>query len=1018
MKLQFEPKLAFQLQAIEAVCDVFEGQESKPSAFTVLRSKGGEQLSLGERAEASGSLGVGNRLSLLEEELLANLRKVQLRHGLPPTEAVDLGDLNLTVEMETGTGKTYVYLRTVYELNKAYGFTKFIVVVPSIAIKEGVAKSLEIMRDHFAELYGNPSFNWFVYDSSNLGQVRGFATSPHIEVMVATIQALHKTDQRLFHQPNDKLGGAKPIELIQQVRPIVIVDEPQSVDGGDQGAGREALREMQPLCTLRYSATHVNKHNMVYRLDAVDAYERRLVKGIEVASAQVDGAHDLPFVRLVEVCRKGKSNIYARLELDCAGGPDGVTRVVRNVHDNDDLEQVTRRSVYSDVRVGEIVKKGRNDKRMLLHVPGDSLWLNEGEAHGDVPIEALQRLMIRRTIRQHLDRELTLRPRGIKVLSLFFVEKVQHYRSYDEDGQPVKGKFATMFEEEYAAAAKLDRYSDLFGSVDLAAVDQVHDGYFSIDKQRKWVDTYEGNQGGRAAAEAAYNLIMKDKEKLLSLDTPLKFIFSHSALKEGWDNPNVFQICSLREMSSERQRRQSIGRGLRLCVNQDGRRVREDGVNRLTVIATESVAQFAAKLQEEMEKETGIKFGVVEKHTFASIPVMGADGEPTALGVEQSETLWTWLKSQGYIDRKGKVQEKLARELQDNTFKVPEAFQEQQPVIAQLLRKLTKGIEVKDADKPKPVKVRREVLDSPEFRALWNRIKYRTAYQVEFDPDVLVDNCVEAMKAATFAPGRARLVWTKADLEIDEAGVHTKGEKMIGSPRALGGHGIPLPDILTELQDATGLTRRSLAAILIRSGQLYQFEASPQAFTKAAADLINRMRRQAIVKGIKYQRLGDSEYYAMSLFQDQELLAYIGENTVPSSKSPYEHIVYQSGGGGSGGGEKGFAEFLEQTPAVKVFTKLPGWFKIPTPLGTYNPDWAVVVDTEDGESLYFVVETKGSLDPTDLRDKEAAKIHCGRRHFAVLADVPTVVADGGAVHYDVATQGADFSKLWFGDKGK
>ncbi len=1006
MKLQFEPKLAFQLQAIEAVCDVFEGQESKPSAFTVLRPKGGEQLSLGERAEASGSLGVGNRLSLLEEELLAHLRKVQLRHGLPPTEAVDLGDLNLTVEMETGTGKTYVYLRTIYELNKAYGFTKFIVVVPSIAIKEGVAKSLEIMRDHFAELYGNPPFNWFVYDSSNLGQVRGFATSPHIEVMVATIQALHKTDQRLFHQPTEKLGGAKPIELIQQVRPIVIVDEPQSVDGGDQGAGREALREMQPLCTLRYSATHVNKHDMVYRLDAVDAYERRLVKGIEVASAQVEGAHDQPFVRLVEVCRKGRSNIYARVELDCVGGPDGVTRVVRNVHENDDLEQVTRRSVYRDVRVGEIVKH-YSDKRMLLHVPGDSLWLNEGEAHGDVPIEALQRQMIRRTIRQHLDRELTLRPRGIKVLSLFFVDEVQHYRSYDEDGQPVKGKFATMFEEEYAAAAKLGRYSDLFGSVDLAAVDQVHDGYFSIDKQRKWVDTYEGNQGGRDAAEAAYNLIMKDKEKLLSLDTPLKFIFSHSALKEGWDNPNVFQICSLREMSSERQRRQSIGRGLRLCVNQDGRRVREDGVNRLTVIATESVAQFAAKLQEEMEKETGIKFGVVEKHTFASIPVMGEDGEPTALGVEQSETLWTWLKSQGYIDRKGKVQEKLARELQDNTFKVPEAFHEQQQVIARLLRKLTKGIEVKDADKAKPVKIRREVLDSPEFKALWNRIKYRTAYQVEFDPDALIDSCVEAMKASTFAPGRARLLWTKAKLGIDKAGVHARDEKMVGSPSTLGGQGIPLPDILTELQDATGLTRRSLAAILTESEQLYQFEASPQAFIKATADLINRKRREAIVEGVKYERLGDSEYYAMSLFDDQELRAYIGENTVASTKSPYEHVVYDSGGV-----EKTFAEFLEGSDAVKLFAKLPSWFKIPTPLGTYNPDWAVLVDTDEGERLYFVIETKGSLDPTDLRNTEAAKIHCGRRHFEVLADVPSVVADGGPVRYDVATKGGDFTKLW------
>lgn len=955
MKLQFEPNLPFQLQAIQAVCDVFEGQEQEPSVFTVLRPRGSEQLHLGDRAESSGAFGVGNKLTLSREEILANLRKVQLRHGLPPSETVDLEDLNLAVEMETGTGKTYVYLRTIYELHRAYGFTKFIIVVPSLAIKEGVAKSLQITRDHFAELYGNPPFNWFVYDSRNLGHVRGFATSPHIEVMVATIQALHKTDQRLVHQPTEELGGARPIELIQQVRPIVIVDEPQSVDGGDRGAGREALREMWPLCTLRYSATHINKHDMVYRLDAVDAYEQRLVKGIEVASVQVEGAHDQPFVRLLEVCRKGRSNIYARVEIDCAGGPGGVTRTVRDVRENDDLERVTRRAVYRDIRVGEIVKR-YSDKRMQLHVPGDSHWLREGEARGDVPIEVLQRQMIRRTIRQHLDRELSLRPRGIKVLSLFFIDEVKHYRSYDGEGRPVKGKFATMFEEEYGAAAELARYSDLFDAADRTAVEQVHDGYFSIDKRRRWVDTYEGNRSGRDAAEAAYNLIMKDKEKLLSIETPLRFIFSHSALREGWDNPNVFQICSLREMSTERQRRQSIGRGLRLCVNQDGQRVREDGVNRLTVIASESVGQFAAKLQEEMEREIGIKFGVVEKDAFASIPVMGDDGTPTALGIERSKALWKWLEARGYIDRRGGVREKLARCLRDNSFQLPESFGEQQQVVARLLRKLTKGIEVRDADKARPVKVRREVLDSPEFRALWDRIKYRTVYQVEFDPDVLVERCIEAMKGPTFVPGRARLSWTEAKLEIDGAGVHAEGEKMVGAPHSLPGAHPPLPDILTELQDATGLTRPSLARILIGSEQLWQFEASPQAFIKATADLINRKRREAIIDGVKYERLGDSSYYALSLFEDRELTAYIGENAIESAKSPYEHVVCDSEGI-----DRSFARFLDGADAVKIFAKLPSWFTIPTPLGTYNPDWAILVDTEDGEKLYFVAETKGSI---------------------------------------------------------
>jgi len=1006
LKLQFEPSLDYQAQAIAAVRGLFEGQEESSSLFTVLRPAGLEQQSIGQAPSDTNTKGIGNCLNLLKEEMLANLRRIQLANGLRASDTIDLKDLNFTVEMETGTGKTYVYLRTIHELHKHYGFTKFIIVVPSIAIKEGVAKSLEITHDHLRELYGNPPFNTFVYDSSDLGQVRGFATSPHIEVMVATIQALHKTDQRLFHQPTEKLGGARPIDIIKGVRPIVIVDEPQSVDGGDRGRGRAALREMEPLCTLRYSATHNNPHHMVYRLDAVDAYEQRLVKGIDVAAAKIEGAHDLPFVRVVGINRRGRSNLFVRLELDCAGAGGSVTRKVLTVHDGDDLGQVTRRAVYDEMRVGEIAIRGKN-KRVQIHVPGDEIWLTEGEIWGDAPIEGLQRQMIRRTIRAHLDRELALRPKGIKVLSLFFVDEVRHYRSYDEDGQPVPGKFARMFEEEYRAAAKQQKYNGLFEKIDHVAVDQVHDGYFSADKKRRWVDTYEGNQKGRQAAEEAYNLIMKDKERLLSLDTPLKFIFSHSALREGWDNPNVFQICSLREMSTERQRRQSIGRGLRLCVNQDGCRVREEGVNRLTVIATESVQEFAARLQEEIEEETGLRFGIVERHTFANIPVVGDDGQPEPLGVDRSEELWAWLRERGYIDRTGKVQQKLAGDLLSGSFDVPEEFGGQRAAITRILRKLAKGIEVKDADKGDKIRPRREVLDDPDFRALWDRIKYRTAYQVEFDPEKLIQDCIEEMQGPTFVVGRARLSWTRANIEIDKAGVHAGEEKLVDTPRTLTAEGIELPDILTELQDRTGLTRRSISRILTDSEQLWQFQSSPQAFIKAAADLINRKRREALIKGIKYERLGDGEYYALSLFEDQELKAYIGENAIPSTKSPYEHVLYDSPTV-----EKPFAEFLENAEAVRFFAKLPGWFKIPTPLGTYNPDWAVLVEKDAEQKLYFVIETKGSLDPTDLRNKEAAKIHCGRRHFAVMGDVPDVVSEGAPIRYEVATSGGDFTRFW------
>ena len=1012
MKLQFEPDLPFQRAAIDAVCDVFEGQEQKPSVFTVFQPRGVEQLKLGAPASAHGTQGVGNRLTVLEDDLVRNLRRVQLRNGLRPSDGVDLKDLNITVEMETGTGKTYVYLRTIYELNQRYGFSKFLIVVPSIAIKAGVDKSLDIMRGHLGALYGNPPFNSFVYNSKEPGQVRGFATSPHIEVMVATIQALHKTDQRLFHQPTEKLGGDRPIDLIRNVRPIVIIDEPQSVEGGDQGKGREALREMNPLCMLRYSATHKDRLNMVYRLDAVDAYEQRLVKGIEVAAARVEGAHDRPFVRLLKVSRTGKTNLWAKIEVDCAGAAGAVSRQPKTVYDGDDLRQISRRPIYEDVRVGEIVLNGA-ERRVQLMVPGEDLWLAEGDTFGDVPADSLQQQMIRRTIRQHLDRELRLRPRGIKVLTLFFIDEVRHYRSYDDQGQPVMGKYAKMFEEEYRAAARSSDYQSLFEGIDHAVTSEVHDGYFSIDKKRRWVDTQERNQSGRAAAEAAYRLIMTDKEKLLSLSTPLKFIFSHSALKEGWDNPNVFQICSLREIGSERERRQKIGRGLRLCVNQDGRRVRDEGINRLTVIATESVEKFARELQKDIEKDTALRFNFVDSDTFASLPVLGEDGEATALGVDRSRELWKWLKAEEFIDKQGRVQKKLARALEDGSFAVPEAFEAEQALVAKLLRKLARGIKVDDADGGTRVKVRREVLDSPEFQALWGRIKHRTAYQVDFDPEDLITKCVAGMNEDAFRPGRARISFELGELEVDRGGVHALPSTQLGTPRSLQEDGLLLPDILTELQDRTGLTRRSIARILQESGQLWQFERSPQAFIKSTADVINRKKREELIDGIKYERLGDSEYYALTLFEDAELKAYIGENAVEDvqGKTPYEHIVYDSGGI-----EKPFAEFLEGAGAVRFFAKLPSQFKIPTPLGTYNPDWAVLVKTDEDDKLYFVIETKGSVDSLNLRGKEDDKIHCGRRHFAALSDVPLVARDGGAVQYEVATNGQDFMKYWGSDQ--
>ena len=625
MKLHFEPNLDFQLAAIEAVCDLFKGQEICRTEFTVTRDPADPQMRMGF---AENDLGIGNRLTLLDDELLKNLNDIQLRNGLPPSSALASGDF--TVEMETGTGKTYVYLRTVFELNRRYGFTKFVVVVPSVAIKEGVYKSLQIMEDHFRVLYANIPFEYFLYDSSKLGQVRNFATSPHIQIMVVTVGAINKKDVNNLYKDSEKTGGEKPIDLIKATRPILIVDEPQSVDGGLEGRGKEALGAMNPLCTLRYSATHADKHHMVYRLDAVDAYERKLVKQIEVASAAIVGGHNKPYVRLLSVSNK-RGVISARVELDV----ETTGRVQRReitVQDGDLLELTTNRAVYHDCRVGEIrVEKG--NEFMELRVPGGEHFLRIGQAFGDVDALAVQREMIRRTIKEHLDKEKRLRPQGIKVLSLFFIDTVEKYRKYDADGNPVKGDYARIFEEEYQRWAKHPDYQTLFQEVDLSAtVEQVHNGYFSIDKKGGWTDTAENNQANRDNAERAYNLIMREKEKLLGFETPLKFIFSHSALKEGWDNPNVFQICALREMGSERERRQTIGRGLRLCVNQKGERLRGFETNTLTVIATEGYEQFAENLQKEIEADTGIRFGIVEEHQFAAIPVLGDGRQNNAAG--------------------------------------------------------------------------------------------------------------------------------------------------------------------------------------------------------------------------------------------------------------------------------------------------------------------------------------------------------------------------------------------------
>ena len=974
MKLHFEPNLDYQLAAIESVCDLFRGQETCRTEFTVTRDAADGQQRLGF---AENDLGIGNRLTLLDDDLLKNLTEIQLRNGLAPAPSLISGDF--TVEMETGTGKTYVYLRSVFELNKRFGFIKFLVVVPSVAIKEGVYKSLQMMEEHFRSLYANVPFEYFLYDSGKLGQVRNFATSATIQIMVVTVGAINKKDVNNLYKDSEKTGGERPIDLIKQTRPIIIVDEPQSVDGGLEGRGKEALSHMNPLCTLRFSATHTEKFHMIFRLDAVDAYERKLVKQIEIAEARISGGHNKPYVRLLSVSNK-RGAITAKVELDLQTAT-GVQRQELSVRDGDELELIASRAVYHHCRIGEI-RVAKGDEFMELRVPGGEHFLRIGQAHGDLDALAVQREMISRTIKEHLTKELRLAPQGIKVLSLFFIDAVERYRKYDADGNQVKGDYAIIFEEEYRRLAKHPDYQSLFKEVDTTTeAERVHDGYFSIDKKKvgsATVEVFRDTRGDTKADDDTYSLIMRHKEKLLSFETPLKFIFSHSALKEGWDNPNVFQICALREMGTERERRQTIGRGLRLCVNQKGERLRGFAINTLTVVATESYEQFAENLQKEIEADTGIRFGIVEQHQFAAVAVTGPDGRSRPLGLDQSKALWELLRAAGMVDNRGKVTPNLKQALKDNTLALPEPFTAQLAQVKDILRKLAGRLEIKNADERLQVKTRQAVLHSAEFKALWDRIKHKTTYRVQFDNEALIARCIAAIQDGP-PVSKTRLEWRKADIAIGKSGVEAT-ETAVSAPVILEERDIELPDVLTDLQDKTQLTRRSIYRILTGSQRLNDFLRNPQEFIEITAQAINRAKRLALVDGIKYQRLGDQQYYAQELFQEGELVGYLKNMMAAGDRCVYEHVVYQSDT------EKSFAEQLEKNEAIKIYAKLPARFKVPTPLGTYNPDWAVLVSKDGAERLYFVVETKSSLFIDDLRDKESGKIECGKAHFEALAE--------------------------------
>ncbi|MEO0551342.1 MAG: DEAD/DEAH box helicase family protein [Pseudomonadota bacterium] len=967
MKLKFDPTLEYQAHAISAVTDIFEGQpfaQTSAAAFQAIQIGGLFQT----------ELGLANRLVLPDEALLKNLRTVQERNDIEMAEALKGRDFS--IEMETGTGKTYVYLRTIFELNKLYGFKKFIIVVPSVAIREGVLKSIEVTKAHFKTLYDKVPFDHFEYNSKRLGKVRQFASGNQIQIMIINIDSFRKdvadkdlsemTEDELkklnvINRENDRMSGRRPIEFIQAANPVVIIDEPQSVVSTDKA--RRAIANLNPLVTLRYSATHRDTPNLIYRLDPIEAYDLRLVKRIEVASIREENSFNDAYVKLLKT--DNKKNIRAQIEIHTAGSQGPKAKKLWVKQGDDLFIKSGERETYRDGYIVQNIDCTPGSEYIEFNQGG---FLELGQEVGGLGDEVM-RAQVRETVEQHLKKERSLRGKGIKVLSLFFIDRVANYRVYNEDGSISLGKIGRWFEEAYAELSAKPIYKDLISF----PASELHDGYFSQDKKGQAKDT----SGTTKVDEDTYSLIMRDKERLLDPTEPLRFIFSHSALREGWDNPNVFQICTLNETQSVDKKRQEIGRGLRLPVNSDGERIHDETVNRLTVIANESYDDFARTLQTEFEDDVGVKFGIVDKIAFAHISRPNDAGEDVSLGQDISAKLWQHFVSAGYLGEDGTILDKFDPKNPHFELSVPDGFEGiRASLVDEIAKKVFKN-RVANARERRELKFRKEVQLSEEFQELWERIKHRTRYRVEFKTDELITRALKRI-AAIETIRAPRISTTVVGVDISEAGVSV--DRQLASRSEEVASATVLPDILGFLQKETELTRHTLASILKQSGRLAEFKVNPQAFMASVADAIGRALHDLMLEGIRYDKVPEQSWEMSRIEQEAEkgIVRYLSNlyDVKNREKSLFDAIEYESET------ERQFAADLDNNEHVRLFVKLPSWFKIDTPIGPYNPDWAFV--TENDERLYFVRETKSTLDSDERRTKENQKIDCGRRHFEAL----------------------------------
>ena len=999
MKLQFKHQ-PFQAEAAAAVCDVFRGQ---PLRIANYRIDLGDTQNMQESWDIS-EIGFRNHPlvpELTSGRILDNLRIVQRRSGVKPSESLSGSGINLSIEMETGTGKTYTYVKTMYELNKRFGWSKFIIVVPSVAIREGVYKSLQTTQDHFAEEYGK-KIRFFIYSSDRLTEVDRFSSDSAINVMIINMQAFNSSkNQNIIDKKLDAFRSRRPIDIIAKTNPILIIDEPQSVEGKQT---KDSLKKFNALFTLRYSATLKEKYRIVYRLDAMDAYNQHLVKKIASLGVTLSGSTATnSFVYVEGIDLYPNKAPTARLGFEVKGAA-GTRTVVRKVQGGDNLFGLSGGlGEYADrfVILPDGID-GRDNSVTFLN----GLKVYAGQISGNEQMTALQRrIQIRQTIRTHIEKERELYPRGIKVLSLFFIDEVAKYRLYDGDNDDGRnGEYARIFEEEYEnVVGQLQREfgdEDYLRYLDAIDVHQTHQGYFSIDKKKgkkaRFVEGKIDKKTQTSDDADAYDLIMKDKERLLSLDEPVRFIFSHSALREGWDNPNVFQICTLKPQSaSEIRSRQELGRGLRLSVNQQGERMDESvlgsevqRINKLTLITDLGFAEFAEALQNGLADSLKDRPKKVDVKLFVDRILTNANGDEVKVTEDLANAIYEDLIQSGYVKR-GELTDRYYADKENGEFHVADEVRDCAASVAQILASVydSRTMTPENANTNNvQASVNMEKLHQKEFLELWERIHYKSFYTVQFDTQELIDHAIQALDQKLnvtriqvnleYGEQTAR-VTSREQLEQGEGFRKIRTNQELAEQTPLGSVAY---DLLGKLVEETGLTRATIAAILqgIAPQTFSQFKINPEEFILKAGRLINNQKATQIIEHITYNKLEDA--YDESIFTGASLRGKLGVNAMESTRSLFSHVIYDSDN------EKKFAQDLDISEKVAVYVKLPGSFFISTPVGKYNPDWAIAFTEGSVKHIYFVAETKGNLDSMELRGVEEAKIACAKKHFAAISN--------------------------------